>query len=279
MKWIRAALLLITLVILAACQPGESDAGEEPGEQATFMPVVTRSGTAVWQPTPGTSWQIQFSGSLDTSLDVDMYDIDLFDTEQTVIDALHQDGRIVICYFSAGSFEDWRPDADDFPEAVLGEPLDGWPGEWWLDISRLDLLGPIMSARMDLAVEKNCDGLDPDNVAGYTNNTGFPLTAEDQLTYNIWLATEAHARNLSIGLKNDIEQIPQLVSYFDWALNEECFQYEECETLLPFVEANKAVFGIEYEGDPAEFCPQANAFDFDWLLKDLALGPEHTACR
>jgi hypothetical protein len=208
-----------------------------------------------------------------------MYDIDLFDVPQAVMDELHDDGRIVICYFSAGSYEEWRPDAGDFPDVVLGDPLDDWPGERWLEIRRIDLLSPIMTARMDLAVQKGCDGLEPDNIDGYNNDSGFPLTAADQLTYNTWLAAEAHQRGLSIGLKNDLDQIPQLLPYFDWALNEQCFQYDECELLLPFVDAGKAVFGVEYEGDPDDFCPQANAYDFDWLFKDIDLGPGRISCR
>ena len=197
MKRTAIALLLISLTFLIACQPPETN---ESGDQTNFLPVITQPGSNVWQPTPGTSWQWQLSGTIDTSYDVEMYDIDLFDTPQAILDELHGDGRIVICYMSAGSYEEWRPDAGDFPEEVLGEPLDDWPGERWLDISRIDLLGPIMTARMDLAVQKECDGIEPDNIDGYTNNTGVPLTAEDQLTYNIWLANQAHQRGLSIGL-------------------------------------------------------------------------------
>ena len=84
----------------------------------------------VWTPSPGTTWQWQISGNVDTSIDVDMYDIDLFDVPRTTIDQLHADGRIVICYFSAGSYEDWRPDADAFGSNLLGQPLGDWDGEW-----------------------------------------------------------------------------------------------------------------------------------------------------
>lgn len=273
----KTSALLLTIWLLFACRAGGSDAVEE--DEVTFLPVVTRTGTAVWQPAPNTSWQWQLSGDIDTSFDVEMYDIDLFDAPQDVMDELHGDGRIVICYFSAGSYEEWRPDAGDFPDEVLGEPLEDWPGERWLDIRRIDLLGPIMAARMDLAVQKGCDGVEPDNVDGYANESGFSITAEDQLTFNIWLSNEAHQRGLSIGLKNDLDQILDLLPYFDWALNEQCFQYEECELLLPFVDAGKAVFGVEYEGDPAVFCPLANAYNFDWLFKDIDLGPDQIACR
>ena len=136
-----------------------------------------------------------------------------------------------------------------------------------------------MSARLDLAVQKNCAGVEPDNVDGYANDTGFPLSEADQLAYNTWLAGQAHSRGLSVGLKNDLGQIGDLLPSFDWALNEECFTYSECELLSPFVAAGKAVFGVEYELDPADFCPQANALDFDFLKKNWELDAWRLACR
>jgi len=233
----------------------------------------------IWRPSPGTSWQWQLVDEIDTTFDVDMYDVDLFNTPASVVDRLHADGRVVICYFSAGSSEDWRKDFSRFPESVMGEDLDGWPGERWLDVRRIETLRPIMTDRLDLAVQKGCDGVEPDNVDGYINDSGFPLTAEDQLAYNIWLAEEAHDRGLSVGLKNDLDQVGSLLSYFDWALNEQCFQYDECAALLPFIEAGKAVFGVEYELDPSAFCPGANAMNFDWLRKNYDLDTWRVSCR
>lgn len=234
---------------------------------------------AIWHPAPGTRWQWQLSGSIDTSFDVQMYDIDLFETSQALINRLHADGRIVICYFSAGSLENWRPDAGRFPSAVIGKPLDGWPGEKWLDIRNIKLLSPIMTARLDLAVQKQCDGVEPDNVDAYQNDSGFPLTPNQQLSYNRWLAEEAHTRGLSVGLKNDLAQVPQLINDFDWALNEECFQYQECDVLDGFIQTGKAVFGVEYLGDTGEFCPEANAKQYSWLKKNLQLDAQQIACQ
>ncbi len=233
----------------------------------------------IWQPKPGTSWQWQLSGTIDTSFDVQMYDIDLFETPLSTIEALHADGRRVICYMSAGSWEEYRPDADQYPQEILGNTLDGWPDEKWVDFRQIDKLGPILEARMDLAVSKGCDGIEPDNIDGYTNSSGFPLTAEDQLQFNRWLADQAHARGLSIGLKNDLNQIKQLVSSFDWALNEQCFQYNECDLLLPFIQKDKAVFGVEYTGSTADFCQDANKKNFDWLKKNLNLDAWQLRCR
>jgi hypothetical protein len=225
------------------------------------------------------TWQIQYTGELDLEVDVDVFNLDLFETLPATIEALHWKGVYVICYFSAGSWEDWRPDAEAFPGDVLGQNLEGWPGERWLDISRLELLTPIVEGRLDLAVEKGCDGVDPDNVDGYQNETGFALQAQDQLAYNIFLSEAAHRRGLAIGLKNDLDQIPDLLPYFDWVLNEECFSYGECAQLVPFRESGKPVFIIEYALQPEAFCPEANRAGFNAIRKNLELDAYGVDCH
>jgi hypothetical protein len=289
----RAPIIIWLIVtggtlLLAGCGGGEeradelSSIGNTPAErdeeQATEESgsPTTRPNTppSIWRPEPGATWQWQLQGELNTSWDVEMYDVDLFNTPAAVIEQLRADGRTVICYFSAGSHEDWRPDADRFPAEVIGAQLDEWPGERWVDIREIEALAPIMLARLDLAVESGCHGVEPDNIDGFSNRTGFPLSAEDQVTYNRWLAEAAHARGLSIGLKNALDLIPALVDDFDWALNEQCFQYEECEALLPFIAQGKAVFGVEYEGEPADYCSQALALGFSWLTKTYDLADE-----
>jgi len=217
------------------------------------------------------NWQIQYTGELDLDIEVDAFNLDLFDTSTETINELKKRGVFVICYFSAGSYEDWRPDAHNFPDDLLGYELEDWPGERWLDIRQIPALRPIVEDRMDLAVEKGCDGVDPDNLDGYENMTGFPLSGNDQLVFNKYLAQTAHARGLNIGLKNDLNQIQDLVDDFDWILNEECFTYQECDQLMPFLDANKPVFVIEYGIPPAEFCPRANQQGFSALHKNWNL--------
>ncbi|MGB5401900.1 MAG: endo alpha-1,4 polygalactosaminidase, partial [Thermoanaerobaculia bacterium] len=132
---------------------------------------------------------------------------------------------------------------------------------------------------LDLARSKGCKGVEPDNVDAYQKASGFPLVADDQLAFNRWLATEAHRRGLSVGLKNDLDQVTDLEPAFDWALNEQCFEFAECDLLQPFVDAGKAVFGVEYTGDETIFCPYFNALEYSWLKKDLDLGVWRIDCH
>lgn len=230
-----------------------------------------------WQPGVQTSWQIQLQGAPDTAYDVQAYDLDLFDTDPAVFDRLHAQGRRVICYFSAGSAEDWRPDYGQFLPSDLGRPLDGWPGERWVD-TRSANVRAIMSARMDLAVARGCDAVDPDNVDGYTNRPGFPLTPATQLDYNRYLASQAHARGLAVGLKNDVGQLADLAPAFDFAVNEQCHEYAECGGYAAFTGAGKAVFNIEYKAlwvrsapRRAQMCAQAQSQSLRTLVLPLAL--------
>jgi hypothetical protein len=198
-----------------------------------------------YKPDINTSWHWQLTGDINMSHNVDLYDIDLFDTNKSVIKSLQNSGKKVICYFSAGSIENWRDDATDFPIEAIGKEMDGWAGEKWLDI-RSSKLREVMTNRLDIAVSKGCDGVEPDNVDGYSNDSGFVLTSLDQLSYNKFLSDEAHKRGLSIGLKNDLDQVKELEPYFDFALNEQCHEYSECSLLKPFVDADKPVFNAEY---------------------------------
>ncbi len=293
----KLSMLIVIVILLMGCGGGgEPDSGEQPPVptatalavlptvHSTELPPAPTSPTiaeAWWQPPLTLSWQWQLEGTVDTTVDAQMVDIDLFENDAAVVDALHAQGKKVICYISAGSWENWRPDKDAFPESVIGKNYDGWPGEKWLDIRRIDALAPVMRARLDECRAKGFDGVEPDNIDGFTNDTGFPLTPADQLAYNRWLAAEAHARGLSIGLKNDSEQAADLAADFDWALTEDCFAEKWCAELQPFIAARKPVFAAEYTDTgitPAEFCPQAAALGFNVILKNRNLDAWREVC-
>ena len=233
-----------------------------------------------WQPTATTEpWQWQLTGKVDLSVDAPVYDIDGFDNKSPVVDAIHGQGDRAICYLSVGSYERWRPDASSFPNRVLGRPLDPpFQNERWLDIRRLRALKPIMEARFDICASKGFDAVEPDNVDGYQNRTGFRLTKTDQLRYDRWVADAVHQRGMAVGLKNDVGQVDELLDYFDFAINEQCFQYHECSRLDPFIAADKPVFGAEYALTRAEFCDKAAAHGFSTIRKRLRLGAWRRTC-
>ncbi|MEU0038919.1 endo alpha-1,4 polygalactosaminidase [Streptomyces sp. NPDC006333] len=230
-----------------------------------------------WRPRPGVAWQWQLDGEVQPSADVPVYDIDGFENTATDVARLHRAGRKVICYLNAGAWENFRPDRDDFPRSVLGAD-NGWAGERWLDIRRLSVLRPIMERRIDMCRDKGFDAVEPDLVEGYGNDTGFPLTARDQLAYNRMIARITHARGMSVGLKNDLPQIPQLLGDFDFAVNEECAQYDECERLSPFIAAGKAVFHVEYKEPTSAFCAESRRLKLSSMRKKLELGVWRQPC-
>src|SRR3989442_2261340 len=222
----------LVLLLPAARVPATGVPPAVDGRGRSFSPPAPVACPGCWHPGLVTSWQWQLSGHLDPSFDVQMYDVDAFETSASQVSALHQAGRTAICYIDAGTWENGRPEAGQFPRRVLGA-RNGWPGERWLDIRRLSVIGPIMQARMDMCKNKGFDGVEFDNVDAYQNHSGFPLSGADQLRYDTWLANQAHRRGLSVGLKNDLGQVKALLPYFDWALNEQCFQYHECSKLQP----------------------------------------------
>ncbi len=252
------------------------------GSSATGGSAAAGGHGSLWQPAIGATWQWQLTGlPLDLSFQVDAYDVDLFETTAAEFAQLKADGRIVVCYFSAGSWESFRPDSDAFSESVKGDPLDApFVDELWIDI-RDTSVRTIMTARLDLAVTKGCDAVEPDNVDGYVNNNGLGLTASDQLEFNIWIAQQAHERGLSVGLKNDVDQLDTLEPHFDWALNEECYTYTECGTYSDnFLAAGKAVFHAEYvpPGQLSNVCAVTKPLGLSSLIKNIDLDAFQLTC-
>jgi endo-alpha-1,4-polygalactosaminidase (GH114 family) len=233
-----------------------------------------------WHPAPGLTWQWQLDEQVDTSLEADVYDIDLY-VDQSVIDILHTRGVKVICYISVGSWEDWRPDANQFPPEILGNEYEGWPGERWLDIRRLDLLSPLMNNRLDLCKAKGFDAVEPDNIEIYDNNTGFPLSYQNQLAYASWLAEAAHKRGLAIGLKNAPDMVNDSLSFFDFAITEDAFYYGWVGKMLPFVKAGKAVFAAEYTDMDVDFkaaCAWGTQHNVSFIQKNRILTAFRITC-
>ena len=263
----------------AGAASSSGSAGQPPAANGGSPSPAPSTGQR-YQPKPGTSWQYQLTGTLDTSVSAELFDIDLFETTSAQITDLHAAGRKVICYFDT-AYEPYRADAAAL-EPYRGNPMDGWPGQYWVDFRQAAVVD-VMLKRLDVAQSKGCDAVEADDVDARDNDPGFPIGAADQRQFVIELAEAAHARGLAFGLKNALEDVPALVSYADFAVNEECLQYDECEALEPFVQAGKPVFHVEYgkrdlASYAAEACPRAQSFGFETLIKNIDLDAARFPC-
>ena len=194
---VGAALVLVSLLGSA------SPAAARPSQPPTVLVADPVACPGCWHPALKVSWQWQLqnppkAGAL---LDVKMYDVDGFEASKSLIAAMHSKGIKAVCYISAGSWEKYRPDANDFPASVLGRS-NGWPGEKWLDIRKRKILKPIMRARMDICRRKGFDAIEFDNVDGYQNATGFPLTGAGPAPVQR-LPRERRARARAVGVPEE----------------------------------------------------------------------------
>ena len=240
----------------------------------------------VWRPKPNATFQWQLAGQpIDTSVQASAYMIDLYANEASVVKKLTARGRKVICYINLGVRDDFLPDKDAFPQEVIGKPWNGSSTSRWLDIRKSDQFAAAIRARLDLCKDKGFDAVGPDNMEAYKNDSGFPLTSDDQLKFNRFLANEAHARGLSIGLHNDADQAEELAPWFDWALAEDCFGADWCKKMEAFTSAGKAVFMVEYRekiGLPKfqlEVCAFAKKLQYTALLKPQDLSADRDTCN
>lgn len=277
----------VTVVETSADTPAPRAAAPALANPVAAAPVRSAARTRAdrgtwWKPAVTDTWQWQLTGRINTGYDVAIYDLDLFDTSDATLAQVRARGAKLICYFSAGSSENWRDDFKDFEPSDLGSPLDGWAGERWVDV-RSQNVRQIMARRLDHAAARGCDGVEPDNMDGYANKNGLGLTAADQLDYNRFLATEAHRRGLAVGLKNDLDQVRALVDSFDFAVNEQCAQYRECAMLKPFTAAGKPVFNAEYlakyrtntNGARDTLCAASRAANIRTLVLPLKLNDKY----
>ncbi|XP_014551341.1 glycoside hydrolase family 114 protein [Bipolaris victoriae FI3] len=259
-KILCIVLPLVIVIVLALAlglglglglNSGGDDDNDNNNNNPGGTPLPSPNTTLPWTPSVASTWQIILSHPPDMSSNsaltpnVSVYDIDLFDTPKSTIDALRAQGIRVLCYFSAGSYENWRTDAKDFKDADLGKPLDGWPGEKWIDLKSENVRN-IMKTRVQLAKDKGCDGVDPDNVDGYQNDNGLGLTSADSIAFMQYLSNITAPLGLALGLKNAGDIVPTVLPIVHFSVNEECVKYSECAKFSPFIDAGKPVFHIEY---------------------------------
>jgi hypothetical protein len=230
-----------------------------------------------WHPPQQLTWYWQLTGTPLVE-PVDVTDIDGFDNTAATVADFHARGQRVICYIDVGTAENWRPDYGSFPPADLGGN-NGWPGEQWLNIAD-PAIRPIMAARFQMCQQKGFDAVEPDNMDGYENSTGFSISAAQQAAYDEWVAQDVHSLGMAVLQKNDPDQAAVLQPYFDGALDEQCNQYGECASFAPYVTVGKPVLNAEYESSlyPG-FCAADAAAGLMGALYDVGLdGATYKPC-
>ncbi|KNC78461.1 hypothetical protein SARC_09113 [Sphaeroforma arctica JP610] len=203
----------------------------------------------------GTTWSLQAWGYED-ELKGEMVDVDLSTTTEDEIKKLSDAGHTVICYYSAGTAESWRPDYLELMDYSSGKSK--YDDEWWLDLTEWKGFAPSMAARMANAAEKGCHGVEADNFDcyGYGDDCKQGYSVSELLVlekeYFKWSADTAHNLGLLFGLKNALDMIDDLFDVIDFGINESCSLYQEwneCGHYQKFAKANKAVFGVEWQGN------------------------------
>ena len=260
-----------------------------------------------YRPAVGSTWQWQLRPDegaatdtvIDTSVVADMYEIDGFQNDAATVATLKSlpgtsvSQRGVTCYWSAGTLENWRPDATQYDPMLLGNPYFGFENERWIDIRQISALAPLLEARMDLCKAKGFDAIEFDNMDAWykANNTGLNITQADAVAFVVYLAGEAHERGLSMALKSVVEIVPQVRHHVDFSVVEECFANNECTRSSPntgghygydmMTEIGKPVFVAEYqEYDQANnVCARSNRLGFSTVYKHPTLDSYRVSCN
>jgi hypothetical protein len=237
-------------------------------------------------------WQLSTNFSLSDVLSgqqgLVVYDIDGENATAADVMAIHAAGAKAVCYVDVGTLETGRSDYSQFPSSVVGPPVAGWPGENWLVVTAANqnVILPLMKARFtSWCQSKGFDAIEPDNLDAWSNMVS--VTEADNVAYDIAIADLAHGMSMSIGLKNMLtsassSNVPKILSTFDWALVEQCYEFSECAPYGGFISAGKAVWDVEYNASPD--CTGAGQMHLNAQLRDLNLagpsasGYKYTPC-
>ena len=236
---------------------------------------------AGWRPEPSQRFDIQLMAPYDLARPADVVALPLFDTLPVRLQELRRRGVAAVCYVMAGAWESWRPDAGQFPQPVVGRRIEGRADQRWLDIRQASLR-PVLERRVELCHDRGFDGVLFAGLDGYTRDSGFDLTAEQQLAFNRWLAEVAHARGLAAGIVNDLDQAAELANAFEFLVADACLEQGNCAAVQPFLAAHKPVFLLAYTNVPRrmnEHCAVAEKIGGTLIFKTRYLnGKLHRRC-
>jgi hypothetical protein len=213
--------------------------------------------------TSGRSPVIAVDGAVAPHTNPKAYDIDGFDntgsdngneaqsldsSDSPVVAELHALGDHVICYIDVGTAESWRVDFSELKAALLGA-VKGWPGEYWISLAPRyrGIVERVMLKRFEMCRNNHFDAVEPDNMDSSENGT--TNTRAEQIDYDEWVAQEVHRLGMSVAQKNYEDESSTLEPYFDFVIEEQCYQYADCRDLAPYYRNHKAVLEVEYQTD------------------------------
>ncbi|MEU3556955.1 endo alpha-1,4 polygalactosaminidase [Streptomyces fragilis] len=190
-------------------------------------------------------------------------------------------GLYNVCYVNAFQAQ---PDAlgwwrKHHPELLLrdadGEPVvDRDWDEVLLDTSTADgrrRLAEIVGGWVDGCAAAGYQAVEPDNLDSYERSDGL-LTAADNLAFAELVARRAHSAGLAVAQKNTVALAPEARELgFDFAVAEECGQYDECGAYADAYDDRVLV--VEYR--PSGFAAACEEWGgrLSVVLRDLDLVP------
>lgn len=242
--------------------------------------TTTGAPAGIWKPSSAhsISWNWVLSNVPSPSSKTQVIDEDAFDAPASNVAAFGALGVKTIGYFSAGTIEAGRPDDNLIPTADICGTVSGYPDEHWLNVGDLAGLKPMINERLQMIANKGFVAAEPDNTDGAFNPTGCSITPAQQLAFDTYIASEAHSLGLAVAMKNNADQAAQLEPSFDFAIVEQCEQYQECPSYGAFTTAGKAIFEAEYNASDLN-CTAAAAGHRNAVLFDLDLdGKTFTPC-
>jgi len=232
---------------------------------------------------------------------------DLYTPAVHALAAMHNSGRHAIAYATVGDAEDFRADYQqmiDFDNACGGCFIGAtfshtFNNEFYVNINndkgQADFMRKIYRGRMDRAAAAGFESFEPDVMFAAGNKSGFTVTCATQLAYNLNVAADAHADDMSVAAKDlgyactdatyELNN-QQVVAGFDYVVDEQCWQYSFCQDYntgtYNFYSAGKAIFNVEYPLSTSKFCPQANSDNFNSIKKakdQSVFDLPYTPCR
>lgn len=258
--------------------------GEGRGEgwaKGLVLAILLATTPAKADPEFGATWDWQLTAPRDLGVEVAVLGLDLFETSAEEVAALKARAVLPVCYISIGTLEDWRPDVAAFPAALLGKTLPDWPGERWLDLRHFSQLEEALRQRLQLCAAKGFLAVEPDNLDGFSNDSGFALTAGDTLYVLRWLRYETRQLGLKLALKNVPELAIEALPLVDFAILEQPFSEGFSSAFAAYPAAGKPVYAVEYdlgEGAFAEACAAAKALGFSLIAKTRELNAWRQGC-